>query len=36
MASGFAILDDIASLMDDLLYCKIATQKTAGIFGDDL
>ncbi|RRQ46254.1 DUF808 domain-containing protein [Chryseobacterium sp. SC28] len=38
MASGFfAILDDIASLMDDIaVTSKIATQKTAGILGDDL
>ena len=38
MASGFfAILDDIAALMDDVaVTSKIATQKTAGIFGDDL
>ncbi|MFP5437346.1 MAG: DUF808 domain-containing protein [Bacteroidia bacterium] len=38
MASGFfAILDDIASLMDDVAATsKIATQKTAGILGDDL
>ncbi|NIJ52713.1 DUF808 domain-containing protein [Dyadobacter arcticus] len=38
MASGFfAILDDIAFLMDDVaLATKIATQKTAGILGDDL
>lgn len=38
MASGFfAILDDIASLMDDVaVTSKIATQKTAGILGDDL
>lgn len=38
MASGFfAILDDIASLMDDVASAsKIATQKTAGILGDDL
>lgn len=38
MASGiFAILDDIASLMDDVaMSSKIATQKTAGILGDDL
>lgn len=38
MASGiFAILDDIAALMDDVaLASKIATQKTAGILGDDL
>jgi predicted DNA repair protein MutK len=38
MASGiFAILDDIAALMDDVAAAsKIATQKTAGILGDDL
>lgn len=38
MASGiFAILDDIAALMDDVaLASKVATQKTAGILGDDL
>ncbi len=38
MASGFfAILDDIAALMDDVaMSSKIATQKTAGILGDDL
>lgn len=38
MASGFfAILDDIASLMDDVaVSAKIATRKTAGILGDDL
>ncbi|MFA5620107.1 MAG: DUF808 family protein [Weeksellaceae bacterium] len=38
MASGiFAILDDIAALMDDVsVASKIATQKTAGILGDDL
>ncbi|MXN89653.1 DUF808 family protein [Flavobacterium sp. Sd200] len=38
MASGFfAILDDIAALMDDVaVSSKIATQKTAGILGDDL
>ena len=38
MASGFfAILDDIAALMDDVaLASKLATQKTAGILGDDL
>ncbi|SHJ39744.1 DUF808 domain-containing protein [Flavobacterium haoranii] len=38
MASGFfAVLDDIASLMDDVASAsKIATQKTAGILGDDL
>jgi predicted DNA repair protein MutK len=33
----FAILDDIAALMDDVaVTSKIATQKTAGILGDDL
>jgi len=38
MASGFfAILDDIAALMDDVaVSAKIATRKTAGILGDDL
>eukprot|EP01132_Coremiostelium_polycephalum_P015348 gene15348-18549_t len=38
MASGFfAVLDDIASLMDDIaVTSKVATQKTAGILGDDL
>jgi predicted DNA repair protein MutK len=38
MASGFfAILDDIAALMDDVaLATKLATRKTAGILGDDL
>ena len=38
MAAGFfAILDDIASLMDDVaLTAKVATRKTAGILGDDL
>lgn len=38
MASGFfAIFDDIAALMDDVAVAtKIATQKTAGILGDDL
>lgn len=38
MASGFfAILDDIAALMDDVaVTTKMATQKTAGILGDDL
>lgn len=38
MASGFfAILDDLAALMDDVaVTSKIATQKTAGILGDDL
>ncbi len=38
MASGFfAILDDVATLLDDAAaMSKIATQKTAGILGDDL
>lgn len=38
MASGiFAILDDIAALMDDVsIAAKVATKKTAGILGDDL
>jgi uncharacterized protein len=38
MASGFfAVLDDIALLMDDVAAMgKIATKKTAGILGDDL
>jgi predicted DNA repair protein MutK len=38
MASGFfAILDDIATLMDDVaLAAKVASKKTAGILGDDL
>lgn len=38
MASGFfALLDDIASLMDDVaLLSKVAAKKTAGILGDDL
>ncbi|MFT3795840.1 DUF808 domain-containing protein [Flavobacterium sp.] len=38
MASGFfAVLDDIAALMDDVaMTSKVATRKTAGILGDDL
>ncbi len=38
MAAGFfAILDDIAALMDDVaVTTKVATGKTAGILGDDL
>jgi len=38
MASGFfALLDDIAALLDDTAaLSKIATKKTAGILGDDL
>lgn len=38
MASGiFAILDDIAALLDDVaVMSKVAARKTAGILGDDL
>ena len=38
MASGFfALLDDIATLMDDVsVMAKVAGKKTAGILGDDL
>lgn len=38
MASGFfALFDDIATLMDDVvMMSKLATKKTAGILGDDL
>jgi hypothetical protein len=39
MASGsfFALLDDIAALLDDVaLMSKIATKKTAGVLSDDL
>ena len=38
MASGFfALLDDIATLMDDVAYMsKTTTQKTAGLLADDL
>lgn len=38
MASGiFAVLDDIAALMDDVaIASKVAAKKTAGILGDDL
>jgi len=38
MASGFfALLDDIATIMDDVAaMTKITTKKTAGILGDDL
>jgi len=38
MASGFfALFDDIAMLMDDVaVVTKVATQKTAGVLGDDL
>lgn len=38
MASGFfALLDDVATLMDDVaMMSKIAGKKTAGLLGDDL
>ena len=38
MASGFfIILDDLASIMDGVATMgKVATEKTAGILGDDL
>ena len=38
MASGiFAVLDDIAALMEDMaVMSKVAARKTAGILGDDL
>ncbi|MEN2281612.1 DUF808 domain-containing protein [Algoriphagus sp. SE2] len=38
MASGlFALLDDIATLMDDVaVMSKVAAKKTAGLLGDDL
>ena len=38
MASGiFALLDDIATLMDDVaVMSKVAGKKTAGLLGDDL
>ena len=37
MTGIFAILDDIAALMDDVaLMAKFATKKTAGVLGDDL
>ena len=38
MASGFfALLDDIAMLMDDVaVNAKVATKQTAGVLGDDL
>ena len=38
MASGFfALLDDIAALMDDVsVMSKVAAKKTAGILEDDL
>ena len=37
MTGFFAILDDIAALMDDVsIMAKIAAKKTAGVLGDDL
>lgn len=37
MSGFFALLDDIATLMDDVsVMAKVATKKTAGILGDDL
>src|SRR3954449_13611019 len=39
MAGGslIALLDDIASILDDVaLLTKVATEKTAGVLGDDL
>lgn len=37
MSGFFALLDDIATLMDDVaVMTKVATKKTAGILGDDL
>ncbi len=38
MSSGFfAVLDDVATLLDDVAsMSKVATEKTAGILGDDL
>ena len=36
-SSFFALLDDISVLMDDVAtMSKVATEKTAGILGDDL
>src|SRR4051812_25067081 len=36
-ASLIAVLDDIASVLDDVaLLTKVATKKTAGVLGDDL
>src|SRR6187397_2314923 len=36
-ASLIAVLDDIASLLDDVaVLTKVATKKTAGVLGDDL
>ena len=36
-SSLFALIDDIASLLDDVaLMTKVAAKKTAGVLGDDL
>ena len=36
-ASLIALLDDIASILDDVsVLTKVATKKTAGVLGDDL
>ena len=36
-ASLFALLDDIAALLDDVsVLTKVAAKKTAGVLGDDL
>src|SRR3954465_3291494 len=36
-SSFFALLDDIATLLDDVsLLAKVAAQKTSGVLGDDL
>lgn len=36
-ASLFALLDDIATLLDDVsVLTKVAAKKTAGVLGDDL
>jgi predicted DNA repair protein MutK len=36
-SSLLALLDDIATLLDDVsVLTKVATQKTAGVLGDDL
>ena len=36
-SSFFALLDDIASLLDDVsVLTKVAAKKTAGVLGDDV
>nr|HPO24196.1 DUF808 family protein [Arenimonas sp.] len=36
-SSLLALIDDIATLLDDVsVMTKVATQKTAGVLGDDL